>query len=385
MSHFQVFVITNEEPDDDIIEKALLPYHKFASTGLDVYIVEEDISQETLADYQTKNTHRIFSPDGQSFNAYDDLFYRDATVEELEKDRFTLRVRDIPDGWEEREVPINSVMTFIEFIKYWHGWTPVPFDAEPDLDGDDKFGYCKLKEDGYIEKIVRRHNPNSKWDWYVIGGRFGGYLIAKSNSAQTASGVPGAFGPNSRQKESSGCDIIRRGDMDFEAMRNRNIEDRRGYWTEVLSKCLEETDCETEADVFAHWANFANNVDAATQRWEAEGPDVRRWEWWKIAEGLPEEFVSSLNSGIPQIISDPFFGLGIDESNPDIQDWINSALPFTTYAVLHCDRGWIARGEMGWFGMSSDKVSQKDWQEQVVKMIEELPEDYWITAVDCHI
>ena len=56
-----------------------------------------------------------------------------------------------------------------------------------------------------------------------------------------------------------------------------------------------------------------------------------------------------------------------------------------TFAILTHDGRWMQKGEMGWFGMSYDKQTQKDWDNSVMKMFNELPDDTLITIVDCHI
>ena len=54
------------------------------------------------------------------------------------------------------------------------------------------------------------------------------------------------------------------------------------------------------------------------------------------------------------------------------------------YAVVK-DGQWLAKGEMGWWGMSDDKVSQETWNRQVNELLDALPDDTLITVVDCHI
>lgn len=50
------------------------------------------------------------------------------------------------------------------------------------------------------------------------------------------------------------------------------------------------------------------------------------------------------------------------------------------------DTQWIAKGEMGWFGMSSDTDdSNAYYLSKVNKLIDELPDDAIILTVDCHI
>jgi len=55
---------------------------------------------------------------------------------------------------------------------------------------------------------------------------------------------------------------------------------------------------------------------------------------------------------------------------------------FITYAVLR-EGKWYARGEMGWWGISSDE--KDDWDEKFFEMLNEIPEDTLLTVVDCHI
>ena len=46
---------------------------------------------------------------------------------------------------------------------------------------------------------------------------------------------------------------------------------------------------------------------------------------------------------------------------------------------------WNSCGEMGWFGLSTDTVEESDWVKMFNKMLDELPDDTLLTAVDCHI
>jgi len=53
-------------------------------------------------------------------------------------------------------------------------------------------------------------NPDMKWDWYVIGGRWKGLLILKGNVQ-------------------AGCDAALVSDIDFEAIRQRNLAELCPY------------------------------------------------------------------------------------------------------------------------------------------------------------
>ena len=60
----------------------------------------------------------------------------------------------------------------------------------------------------------------------------------------------------------------------------------------------------------------------------------------------------------------------------------NSAI--STFAVLK-DGVWYEKGEMGWFGMTSNEKDQNEWNTQVALMLESLPDDTLISIYDCHI
>ncbi|PFH12773.1 hypothetical protein BX604_7588 [Burkholderia sp. JKS000303] len=45
----------------------------------------------------------------------------------------------------------------------------------------------------------------------------------------------------------------------------------------------------------------------------------------------------------------------------------------------------MSHGDMGWFGISNDKMSKSSWAEQVAKLYESLPEETLLTVVDYHI
>jgi len=99
MSHFTVMVIGNNP------EEQLAPYHEYESTeNDDKYVVDVDITEETLSDYE------VHKEDGQSL---------------------------------------------ADFAEDWNG---------------------VVLRDG---KIYRHTNPNSKWDWYSLGGRWSGLIKLK--------------------------------------------------------------------------------------------------------------------------------------------------------------------------------------------------------------
>ena len=60
---------------------------------------------------------------------------------------------------------------------------------------------------------------------------------------------------------------------------------------------------------------------------------------------------------------------------------------FSTYAVVTPDGVWHGKGEMGWWGCSSESADQaKDWEEHYKERFLDTADPDWVlTIVDCHI
>lgn len=123
MSHFTVLVISKQQED---VERLLAPYHEFECTGVnDEYVVDVDITEELLE--MIKN--------GES---------------------------------------LDEALSY-----YGHEDKVVESEAYIDKDDVHKYGYAIVKN-GNLIKAVNRTNPNKKWDWYQVGGRWRNLLKLKS-------------------------------------------------------------------------------------------------------------------------------------------------------------------------------------------------------------
>lgn len=223
--------------------------------------------------------------------------------------------------------------TFEEFCKEWHS-------SEPNEQG--RYGY--------------HSNPKAKWDWYVVGGRWSGYFKAKPGVIGKV-GESGVFG---NKAEPGMYDQLHRGSIDFEGMRaDAAAEANKRYDAyEAAVKGLE---------VPKPWAEFRTafeNIDDARKAYH-ETP-----------------YIAALRAANLLLwFEDPVevYGIGREKF---VERASNGS--FTPYAVLK-DGEWYSKGEMGWFGMSSNNVDPDTWNERVWELLRDLPEDTLITAVDCHI
>lgn len=282
MSHFSVLVI------GDDIEKQLAPYHEFECTGLDdQYVVDVDITEEALEKANQRDTGE----------------------------------------------------TVTQYIEDYYGCRPVKFGCEPDLAGDNKYGYTLLAEDGSVSKVVNRTNPSKKWDWWVAGGRW-------SDLALGVNGEPVVSG--------------RKKDFDFSAMAQRAYDEAVDEYR-AARRIVGDSP-------FASWKTFCD--DQTYSNWDdrrkayAEQDSVR-----KLNESLDDRFSWEVDADIFSMSEDEFAS--------------SRALKrCCTYAVVK-DGQWYARGKMGWFGMSSNEVD--DWESEFSLLLNGLPDDTQLTVVDCHI
>ena len=114
------------------------------------------------------------------------------------------------------------------------------------------------EETGCIKRIGKNHrvqygyieNPNAKWDWYQVGGRWSGQLILKP-------GCTGELGERSWTNEKDAiantrCDSAFKDQIDFDAMWNNAPARAEAEWTEHHSTPKAAYVAEAQANVFWH-------------------------------------------------------------------------------------------------------------------------------------
>lgn len=174
--------------------------------------------------------------------------------------------------------------------------------------------------------LLSTYNPNSKWDWYSIGGRFPGKL--KANNGKHGEGS--AF--NNNPMVDGEFDSARVGDIDW-SMDMDEYNKAIRYWEVVVEKQPLRED-ENKDD-------FIN--------------------WYK--DGYYEEYYR------------------------DKETYAKIFASFGTYAVVTPDGIWHEKGQMGYWGISSETGDESlDWDLYYKeRFIDAADPDWTITIVDCHI
>lgn len=232
------------------------------------------------------------------------------------------------------------------------------------------------------------YNPDSKWDWYEIGGRWNGFFALKPGA--TGLPVKPHYSEAANPPDKAGrTDQARKGDIDFDLMR-----------TEAAVQAAQE---------FQLLQDATEGIEPLTESWEAV---MRRAlgglaETYFSEENIPtseetdkeihvrisqarEErnrhpFIQAMRAAGLSLWGDPYETYCLGHEDP-MTEYIRRARASatSTYAML-IDGEWVARGEMGWFGMSRDDLDRETWGTKVAETIDGLPDDTLLTLVDCHI
>lgn len=189
MSHFIVGVLTVSGTDEEV-EKLLQPFHEFECTGIrDEFVVDTDITEEALSEYDTRTDSVYINPEGEVFDSWEKQFWRLPTIDEAKNKGFgtgwhnelfwnsedwgdgtgyQARIHFLPEGWTEGKRPISEAQSFIEFVEDWYGYKVY----DPENPGDSKYGRVEVNLVNPEIRVFQSTNPNKKWDWWVIGGRW---------------------------------------------------------------------------------------------------------------------------------------------------------------------------------------------------------------------
>lgn len=400
MSHFTVLVVTDDKPSDDVLDKALAPFHEFECTGIDnEYVKDVDVTAKMRSDYAKDTTRRLRSPDGALHNPYAGHFYREPTPDEAktmgpmagigsgngvswtsrdwEDGRgYRAKVRTSPDGWESIYVPTKDIMTFAQFAADWDGKHPVLHGQKPDLEKKHKYGYTLLAADGSVEKVIDRTNADARWDWWKLGGRWQGMLFAKRTAfskMEIGRGAAGLMGSTHTNSKEGGVDWCRAGDLDIERMKNAAVAERRERWTTVQIKARANGLTLSEAELDTARRACAKERDALWKAWR-DKTDKNGKHW---TDGLTAH---------QKTMGTVFYDFGEITTDADIpiEQWIDAAPPISTFAVLK-DGKWFELGKMGWWACVSDEKAEQEWSGEFEKLLRSLRPDQFVAVVDCHI
>lgn len=204
------------------------------------------------------------------------------------------------------------------------------------------------------------YNPKSKWDWYLLGGRWTGFFKLRDGlDSRFLIGEPGTMTPKPR---AGWADQVRKADIDFVGMR-----------------------AQAEAEAISEHAKVRTILDgiAVPQRW----PHVREVMFPGDIEAArlfyrEQPGVKALRE-MDHWADDPTAYYHLDAEDP-AGEYVAAKvaqcdIPF---AILTAD-GWAEKGQMGWWAVVTDE--KDDWPDIARQIIDGAPDSALFSLYDLHI
>lgn len=301
MSHFAVAVISRT-PEE--VDRLLAPYQENNMGDCpSEYLEFVDTEESERQIYETGYMEKVQAPDGQLFDKYDPKF-RDTN-----SPGFPIKYI-IPEGY--KEVLISYKEQYPTFKEY--------MDACGDGDWDPETGRY-----GYWT------NPNAKWDYWRVGGRFRGLLKASKGTL---------------------------GELSWE------------YTIDKENQYLEAAGQYDQAQI--------KDIDFSLDQ-ELYDKAARFWEVYVEKAPLqPEENPEAFESFYTPEYYKRFYG--------SKENFAKERAGFSTWALVTPEGEWYEKGDMGWWGLhDGTEESFKDFSDVLEKILAECDPEWYITIVDCHI
>lgn len=359
MSHFTVLVITDSSSNP---EKLLEPFSEHIEVPkYKTSEVSEDEKQSFI------ETYTIVNPD-HSYGVKD-----------------------------ETEAEKNKLLSFDElYEQYGEDWNDSTW--KKDANGI----WCEFST----------YNPNSKWDWYLLGGRWSGFFKVKPIAAlpfqmegfSTAevNNLVELYKANVQKflnvtsKYNGKTESIRKTIADIvDSMENVKFPEytvgeaglmtespRMGYADQLLKKDIDFVGMRAEAIL---------NAEKDYDEFHAvlKGREFPLWS--AILEKYPDDQIDAAREEFNNLetvkdLNKAGYYFNREKFNVSKEEYLyNASLSaFSAFAFLNKD-GWFERGNMGWFGIVTDEKNIKKWDEEFNKMLDALPDDTMLSLYDCHI
>lgn len=214
--------------------------------------------------------------------------------------------------------------------------------------------------------VMSTRNPEAKWDYWRIGGRWGGYFpFLQEHAAEVIKPARGWDSPEVIMPQRCDGGPVRA--LDLAVLREDKAAEARKLWQEYrdLVKGTPEA---------LPWAQFREMlgslpgyaIDRAREEYHSQ-PRVQairqhdRFQW----------------------MDDPVAEFAVPV---DLYAERARAQAVPGFATVTLDGKWMAPGRMGWFAATDATDSTRiGYCEVANAYIERLPDDAWLIAVDCHI
>lgn len=316
---------------EDLLDDLLAPYEECPNDP--DYLEFVDMEESARLEYLTQTVLCVKMPDGRILPAYSGVFSalyeiydgkvykrRYGPLHHRKRTKKAKRIKLV-------DCPLRK--QFPNLKDYMEDYCGYYYSEE-----EDAYGYY--------------HNPNAKWDWYEIGGRWPFRFLVKSDCTLALQGhrsflLDGQYtrpAPDGYRWVS----ITRKGDVQWEQMKQLALKEQVSVYKD-----------------YKRWFR--------TGAIPADIPPFLR---------ITEEGIQDWNTLVYR--KDDTLETYLRRAGLSRED----RYPFDTYALLG-NQGWEGFGDMGWFGISSNNLEEREWQDKIQAFLAGLDDETFLVSVDCHI
>lgn len=310
------------------IEELMAPFCE--STENPEYLEFMDRTDDLKQDYECDTMNCIQFPDGTIVSEYDDRVYdryriKDGKVYQVMAGplRHRKRTKKAKKMRVRTDYPVKRVYPSLE--RYAEDHCDYTYNSEYNA-----YGYYS--------------NPRAFWDWYSIGGRWPFQFLVKE-TAERITGERSWGDEDTVRKAPEGYVWVcgaRKKDIAWELMKECELQNAK--------------------------ATYALLVDTFNSK------EVPKGYFWRITEDGVFSFLTQIYfKGESEGEYLRRNGLAAEQCMlPDAYSFIR-------------DGEWIAEGDMGWWGISSNNKDPITWRQMMADYIDSIPDDHFIVGIDCHI
>lgn len=212
-------------------------------------------------------------------------------------------------------------------------------------------------------------NPNAKWDWWQIGGRWTGKLKLKE-SGIGRNGSPGLM--TDTNTDLSRADVAMAGDVDWQAIHDESVQ--------------------FQIDAYKlrhHYIALAENMDIPEEIYQESEKQFNENEYAREVGSIRKLALYKMASQLASKDNEHFW-----DSFTEIAQYLNldekqykatCIGKAQTYAFIDLGGNWQQRGQMGWFGIDDKSKGTKNYDEAWWQFVKSIPENQLVYVVDCHI
>jgi len=195
------------------------------------------------------------------------------------------------------------------------------------------------------------YNPDSKWDWYEVGGRWDGYFTLKNGKK---------------------ANVCRKRDIDLKAMTTKSYEKAINYYNTVAN-CFPDGKI---PKVETLWKDLFH-IDNLGERGKVyhNQPALLALQKAQSNKELTQFQRDLLNTW--EFDLEDFNDLTAEQYAE-----IRARESFVPHVIV-INGEWIQKGRMGWFGISKDE--DENWTETFYAIWDKIHYNSLITAIDFHI